>query len=60
MVETTEGEKMRPPVKKRPSIPEQVGSDIVQGTKKIIEQGRIAGQRIKQGAGKIKKFMEGK
>ena len=46
----------RPPPKKK-SIPEQIGSDIMGGGAELIRQGKVAVEKVKEGARKIKRHL---
>lgn len=52
--------KQVPVVRPRPkpkSIPEQIGSDIMGGGAELIRQGKVAVEKVKEGARKIKKHL---
>lgn len=50
----------RAPIPKRKSPLQQFGEDVVQGTGKIIEQGKIAVEKVKAGTQKTLRFLRGK
>ena len=50
----------RPAVPKRKPVVQQVADDIVQGGKQIIQQGKAATERVKEGFRKTKRFLGGK
>lgn len=50
----------KPVVRPRPkpkSIPEQIGSDIMGGGAELIRQGKIAVEKVKEGAKRVKKHL---
>jgi len=49
----------RPAVPRRKPIVKQVTDDIVEGGKKLIEEGKAAVGKVKEGFRKTKKFMGG-